>query len=214
MSEKMGIIGRKLGMTRIFADDGTAVAVTVVKAGPCPVTQVKTVETDGYNALQIAFEEVADKKVTKAMKGHFAKAGVAACREVRELRLAEAATVEAGAVLTADMFAAGDKVKVTGTSIGKGYQGVMRRWNFHGMDDGHGDEKVHRSGGSIGNNTFPGHVFKGKKMPGHMGNVRVTVQNLEIVKIDVENNVILVKGAVPGPKKSLVMIKETVKAGK
>ena len=135
MSEKMGIIGRKLGMTRIFADDGTAVAVTVVKAGPCPVTQVKTVETDGYNALQIAFEEVADKKVTKAMKGHFAKAGVAACREVRELRLAEAATVEAGQILTADMFAAGDKVKVTGTSIGKGYQGVMRRWNFHGMDD-------------------------------------------------------------------------------
>ena len=208
MSEKMGIIGRKLGMTRIFADDGTAVAVTVVKAGPCPVTQVKTVENDGYNALQIAFEEVADKKVTKAMKGHFAKAGVAACREVRELRLAEAATVEAGQVLTAEMFAAGDKVKVTGTSIGKGYQGVMRRWNFHGMDDGHGDEKVHRSGGSIGNNTFPGHVFKGKKMAGQWGAERVTQQGLKIVEVRAEDNVILVKGAVPGPKNGLVLVRK------
>ena len=208
MSEKMGIIGRKLGMTRIFADDGTAVAVTVVKAGPCPVTQVRTVETDGYNALQIAFEEVADKKVTKAMKGHFAKAGVAACREVRELRLAEAATVEAGAVLTAEMFAAGDKVKVTGTSIGKGYQGVMRRWNFHGMDDGHGDEKVHRSGGSIGNNTFPGHVFKGKKMAGQWGAERVTQQGLKIVEVRAEDNVILIKGAVPGPKNGLVLVRK------
>ena len=208
MSEKMGIIGRKLGMTRIFADDGTAVAVTVVKAGPCLVTQVKTVENDGYNALQIAFEEVADKKVTKAMKGHFAKAGVAACREVRELRLAEAATVEAGAVLTADMFAAGDKVKVTGTSIGKGYQGVMRRWNFHGMDDGHGDEKVHRSGGSIGNNTFPGHVFKGKKMAGQWGAERVTQQGLKIVEVRAEDNVILIKGAVPGPKNGLVLVRK------
>ena len=208
MSEKMGIIGRKLGMTRIFAEDGTAVAVTVVKAGPCPVTQVKTVETDGYNALQIAFEEVADKKVTKAMKGHFAKAGVAACREVRELRLAEAATVEAGQVLTADMFAAGDKVKVTGTSIGKGYQGVMRRWNFHGMDDGHGDEKVHRSGGSIGNNTFPGHVFKGKKMAGQWGAERVTQQGLKIVEVRAEDNVILIKGAVPGPKNGLVLVRK------
>lgn len=208
MSEKMGIIGRKLGMTRIFADDGTAVAVTVVKAGPCPVTQVKTVENDGYNALQIAFEEVADKKVTKAMKGHFAKAGVAACREVRELRLAEAATVEAGAVLTAEMFAAGDKVKVTGTSIGKGYQGVMRRRNFHGMDDGHGDEKVHRSGGSIGNNTFPGHVFKGKKMAGQWGAERVTQQGLKIVEVRAEDNVILIKGAVPGPKNGLVLVRK------
>ena len=208
MSEKMGIIGRKLGMTRIFADDGTAVAVTVVKAGPCPVTQVKTVENDGYNALQIAFEEVADKKVTKAMKGHFAKAGVAACREVRELRLAEAATVEAGQIHTADMFAAGDKVKVTGTSIGKGYQGVMRRWNFHGMDDGHGDEKVHRSGGSIGNNTFPGHVFKGKKMAGQWGAERVTQQGLKIVEVRAEDNVILIKGAVPGPKNGLVLVRK------
>ena len=208
MSEKMGIIGRKLGMTRIFADDGSAVAVTVVKAGPCPVTQVKTVENDGYNALQIAFEEVAEKKVTKAMRGHFAKAGVAPCREVREIRLAEPATVEVGQVLTAEVFAAGDTVKVTGTSIGKGYQGVMHRWNFHGMDDGHGDEKVHRSGGSIGNNTFPGHVFKGKKMAGQWGAERVTQQGLKIVEVRPEDNVILIKGAVPGPKNGLVLVRK------
>lgn len=208
MSEKMGIIGRKLGMTRIFADDGSAVAVTVVKAGPCPVTQVKTVEHDGYNALQIAFEEVAEKKVTKAMRGHFAKAGVAPCREVREIRLAEPAAVEVGQVLTAEVFAAGDTVKVTGTSIGKGYQGVMRRWNFHGMDDGHGDEKVHRSGGSIGNNTFPGHVFKGRKMAGHWGAEQVTVQGLEIVDVRTEDNVILIRGSVPGPKNGLVLVRK------
>ena len=205
MSEKMGIIGRKLGMTRIFADDGSAVAVTVVKAGPCPVTQVKTVEKDGYNALQIAFEEVAEKKVTKAMRGHF---GVAPCREVREIRLAEPAAVEVGQVLTAEVFAAGDTVKVTGTSIGKGYQGVMRRWNFHGIDDGHGDEKVHRSGGSIGNNTFPGHVFKGKKMAGQWGAERVTQQGLKIVEVRPEDNVILIKGAVPGPKNGLVLVRK------
>lgn len=208
MSEKMGIIGRKLGMTRIFADDGSAVAVTVVKAGPCPVTMIKTVEKDGYNALQIAFEEVAEKKVTKAMRGHFAKAGVAPCREVREIRLAEPASVEVGQVLTAEVFASGDTVKVTGTSIGKGYQGVMRRWNFHGMDDGHGDEKVHRSGGSIGNNTFPGHVFKGRKMAGHWGAEQVTVQGLEIVDVRAEDNVILIRGSVPGPKNGLVLVRK------
>lgn len=208
MSEKMGIIGRKLGMTRIFADDGRAVAVTVIKAGPCPVTQVKTVEKDGYNALQLAFGEVAERKVTKAMRGHFAKAGVAPCRETREIRLAEPAGVEAGQVITAEIFSAGDTVKVTGTSIGKGYQGVMRRWNFRGIDDGHGDEKVHRSGGSIGNNTFSGHVFKGKKMAGHWGAERVTQQGLKIVEVRPEDNVILVKGAVPGPANGLVLVRK------
>ncbi|WP_298067663.1 50S ribosomal protein L3 [uncultured Mailhella sp.] len=208
MSEKMGIIGRKLGMTRIFADDGRAVAVTVIKAGPCPVTQVKTVEKDGYNALQLAFGEVAERKVTKAMRGHFAKAGVAPCRETREIRLAEPAGVEAGQVITAEIFSAGDTVKVTGTSIGKGYQGVMRRWNFRGIDDGHGDEKVHRSGGSIGNTTFPGHVFKGKKMAGHWGAERVTQQGLKIVEVRPEDNVILVKGAVPGPANGLVLVRK------
>ena len=150
MSEKMGIIGRKLGMTRIFAGDGSAVAVTVVKVGPCPVTQVKTVEKDGYNAIQIAFDEAKEKHLSKAMKGHFAKAGTGIFRTLREVRLEGPAAVEVGQSLSADMFAAGDRVKVTGTSIGKGYQGVMRRWNFRGINDGHGNEKVHRSGGSIG----------------------------------------------------------------
>ena len=208
MSEKMGIIGRKLGMTRIFADDGSAVAVTVVKAGPCPVTQVKTIENDGYNALQIAFDEVAEKKVNKPLLGHYAKAGVKPCRELREIRLEGPAEFEVGQVVTADIFAAGDKIKVTGTSIGKGYQGVMRRWNFHGIDDGHGDEKVHRSGGSIGNNTFPGHVIKGRKMAGQWGSERVTQQGLTVVEVRPEDNVILIKGAIPGPKNGLVLVRK------
>ena len=208
MSEKMGIIGRKLGMTRIFTGDGTAVAVTVVKVGPCPVTQVKTVETDGYNAIQIAFDEAKEKHLSKAMKGHFAKAGTGIFRTLREVRLEAPATVEVGQSLSADMFAAGDKVKVTGTSIGKGYQGVMRRWNFRGINDGHGNEKVHRSGGSIGNNTFPGHVFKGKKMAGQWGDERVTELGLTIVEVRAEDNVILIKGSVPGPRNGLVMVRK------
>ena len=208
MAEKMGILGRKLGMTRIFAGDGSAVAVTVVQAGPCPVTQVKTAETDGYNALQIAFEEAKEKHVTKPMKGHFAKAGTALYRKVREIRLDGPAAYEVGAVLTADVFAAGDKIKVTGTSLGKGYQGVMRRWNFKGSKDTHGCEKVHRSGGSIGNNTFPGHVFKGRKMAGHWGAEQVTVQGLEIVDVRTEDNVILIRGSVPGPKNGLVLVRK------
>ncbi len=208
MSEKMGILGRKLGMTRIFSDDGSAVAVTVIQAGPCPVTQVKTVEKDGYNALQLAFDEVKEKHVTRAMRGHFAKAGVANHRTVRELRLEAPAEYGVGDTLTAELFAAGDLVKITGTSIGKGYQGVMRRWNFRGINDGHGDEKVHRSGGSIGNNTFPGHVFKNKKMAGHWGNERVTEQGLSVVEVRPEDGVILVKGSVPGPKNGIVFVRK------
>ncbi len=208
MSEKMGIIGRKLGMTRIFAGDGSAVAVTVIQAGPCPVTQVKNLETDGYHALQIAFGEAKEKHTTKAMRGHFAKTDAGNYRNVRELRLEGPAALEAGQSLTVDIFAAGDKIKVTGTSLGKGYQGVMRRWNFHGSKDTHGDEKVHRSGGSIGNNTFPGHVFKGKKMAGHWGAERVTQLGLEVVEVRPEDNVILVKGAVPGPKNGLVLVRK------
>ena len=208
MSEKMGMLGRKLGMTRIFANDGSAVAVTVIQAGPCPVTQVKTEEKDGYHALQLAFDEAKEKHVTKAMRGHFAKANVGNYRTVRELRLAAPAAVEVGQNLTVDMFAAGDKIKVTGTSIGKGYQGVMRRWNFRGINDGHGNEKVHRSGGSIGNNTFPGHVFKGKGMAGQWGAERVTQLGLEIVEVRPEDNVILVRGSVPGPKNGLVLVRK------
>lgn len=208
MAEKMGILGRKLGMTRIFAGDGSAVAVTVVKAGPCPITQVKAVDKDGYNALQIALDEAKEKHVTKPLRGHFAKAGVGLFRTLREIRLQEAPVQQVGQALTVDMFSAGDKVKVTGTSLGKGYQGVMRRWNFHGAKDTHGNEKVHRSGGSIGNNTFPGHVFKGKKMAGHWGNERVTELNLEVVEVRSEDHVILIKGCVPGPKNGLVLVRK------
>lgn len=208
MAEKMGILGRKLGMTRIFAGDGSAVPVTVIQAGPCPVTQVKTLEKDGYNALQIAFEETKEKHVTKPMRGHFAKAGAGLFRTVREIRLEAPAAFEVGQTLSADLFAAGDKIKVTGTSLGKGYQGVMRRWNFKGSKDTHGCEKVHRSGGSIGNNTFPGHVFKGKKMAGQWGAEQVTVQALTVVDVRLEDNVILVRGSVPGPKNGLVLVRK------
>ena len=208
MAEKMGILGRKLGMTRIFAGDGSAVPVTVIEAGPCPVTQVKTAEKDGYNALQIAFEAAKEKHVTKPLRGHFAKAGAGLFRTLREIRLDGPAAHEVGQTLTAELFAAGDKVKVTGTSLGKGYQGVMRRWNFKGSKDTHGCEKVHRSGGSIGNNTFPGHVFKGKKMAGQWGAERVTVQNLQVVKVIAEHNILMIKGSIPGAKGSIVLIEK------
>jgi len=208
MAEKMGILGRKLGMTRIFAGDGGAVSVTVIKAGPCPITQVKAADKDGYNALQIALDEAKEKHVTKPLRGHFAKAGAGLFRTLREIRLRDAPTQEVGQSLTVDMFSAGDKVKVTGTSVGKGFQGVMRRWNFSGSKDTHGDEKVHRSGGSIGNNTFPGHVFKGKKMAGHWGNERVTELNLEVVEVRLEDHVILIRGSVPGPRNGLVLVRK------
>ena len=206
MAEKMGILGRKLGMTRIFDGAGAAVPVTVIEAGPCPVTQVKTAETDGYNAVQIALTPAKEKHSTKAMQGHFAKAGKGLFRHLREIRLAGAPEQELGQELTVEIFAAGDTVKVTGTSMGKGYQGRMRRWNFAGSKDTHGCEKVHRNNGSIGNNTFPGHVFKGRKMAGHWGNETVTEMGLTIVDVRPEDNVILVKGSVPGPKNGLVLI--------
>jgi len=208
MAEKMGILGRKLGMIRIFAGDGSAVAVTVIKAGPCPITQVKAVDKDGYNALQLGYGDTTEKHVTKPLRGHFARAGAGLFRTLREIRLLDAPVQEVGQTLTVDMFSTGDKVKVTGTSLGKGYQGVMRRWNFHGSKDTHGDEKVHRSGGSIGNNTYPGHVFKGKKMAGHWGNERVTELNLEVVEVRPEDHVILIRGSVPGPRNGLVLVRK------
>ena len=208
MAEKMGILGRKLGMTRIFDGAGAAVPVTVIEAGPCPVTQVKTAETDGYNAVQIALTPAKEKHSTKALQGHFAKAGKGLFRHLREIRLAGAPEQELGQELTVEIFAAGEKVKVTGTSMGKGYQGRMRRWNFAGSKDTHGCEKVHRNNGSIGNNTFPGHVFKGRKMAGHWGNETVTEMGLTIVDVRPEDNVILVKGSVPGPKNGLVLIRK------
>ena len=208
MAEQLGILGRKVGMTRIFGSDGSAIAVTVIKAGPCPVIQVKTEETDGYNAVQIALTPAKEKHSTKAMQGHFAKAGKGLFRHLREIRLAGAPEQELGQELTVEIFAAGDTVKVTGTSMGKGYQGRMRRWNFAGSKDTHGCEKVHRNNGSIGNNTFPGHVFKGRKMAGHWGNETVTELGLTIVDVRPEDNVILVKGSVPGPKNGLVLIRK------
>ena len=208
MAEKMGILGRKLGMTRIFDGAGAAVPVTVIEAGPCPVTQVKTADTDGYNAVQIAMTPAKEKHTPKALQGHFAKAGKGLFRHLREIRLAGAPEQELGQELTVEIFAAGDTVKVTGTSMGKGYQGRMRRWNFAGSKDTHGCEKVHRNNGSIGNNTFPGHVFKGRKMAGHWGNETVTEMGLTIVDVRPEDNVILVKGSVPGPKNGLVLIRK------
>lgn len=208
MAEKLGILGRKLGMTRIFADDGAAVAVTVIQAGPCPVTQVKSEAKDGYNALQIAFEKAKAKHVTKPMQGHFAKVDGGFFKYTREIRLQGAPQHKLGEQLTVDIFRPGELVKVTGKSIGKGYQGRMRRWNFAGSKDTHGCEKVHRNNGSIGNNSFPGHVFKGRKMAGHWGNETVTELGLVIVGVRPEDNVILVRGSVPGPRHGLVLVRQ------
>ena len=208
---KKAILTTKVGMTQIFNEDGVLTPVTVLQAGPCVVTQVKTVENDGYAAIQVGFGEIREKLVNKPMKGHFAKAGVAPKRFVREFRLEDAESYVVGQEIKADMFAVGDKIDATAKSKGKGYQGAIKR---HGQSRGpmtHGS-KYHRHAGSNGSATTPGRVFKGKKMPGHMGAVKVTVQNLEVVRVDAEQNLILVKGAVPGPKKSLVMIKDTTRA--
>ena len=208
---KKAILTTKVGMTQIFNEDGVLTPVTVLQAGPCVVTQVKTVENDGYSAIQVGFGDIREKLVNKPMKGHFAKAGVAPKRFVREFRLEDAESYAVGQEIKADVFAAGDKIDATAKSKGKGFQGAIKR---HGQSRGpmtHGS-KYHRHAGSNGSATTPGRLFKGKKMPGHMGAVRVTVQNLEVVRVDAEQNLILVKGAVPGPKKSLVMIKESTRA--
>ena len=208
---KKAILTTKVGMTQIFNEDGVLTPVTVLQAGPCVVTQVKTVDNDGYSAVQVGFGDIREKLLNKPQKGHFAKAGVAAKRFVREFRFEDAETYTVGQEIKADVFAAGDKIDATAKSKGKGFQGAIKR---HGQSRGpmtHGS-KYHRHAGSNGSATTPGRVFKGKKMAGHMGAVRITVQNLEVVRVDAEQNLILVKGAVPGPKKSLVMIKESVKA--
>ena len=210
---KKAILTTKVGMTQIFNEDGVLTPVTVLQAGPCVVTQVKTVENDGYAAVQVGFGDIREKLVNKPMKGHFAKAGVAPKRFVREFRLEDAESYAVGQEIKADVFAAGDKVDATAKSKGKGFQGAIKR---HGQSRGpmaHGS-KYHRHAGSNGACSDPSRVFKGKKMAGHMGNKKVTVQNLEIVRVDAENNLLLVKGAVPGPKKSLVTIKTTVKSAK
>ena len=206
-----GLIGKKLGMTQLFDANGNVVPVTVIEAGPCVVAQKKTVENDGYDAVQLGFGELKASKVNKPMKGHFAKGDVAPKKVLREFRLADTSAVNVGDVLKADIFAEGEAVDVRGTSKGKGYAGVIKRWNFSRLKESHGTGPVHRHGGSLGV-IDPARVFKGKKMAGHLGNERVTVQNLKVVKIDAENNIIAVKGAVPGPKGGIVVLFDSVKA--
>jgi large subunit ribosomal protein L3 len=208
---KKAILATKIGMTQIFAEDGELIPVTVLEAGPCVVTQVKTEENDGYSAVQVGFVDKREKLTTKPMKGHFEKAGTAPKRFVQEFKLDDAASYTVGQEIKADMFAAGDKVDATAISKGKGYQGAIKRHGQHTGPKTHGS-KYHRHAGSNGMASDPAKVMKGKKMPGHMGHVQVTVQNLEVVRVDTENNVILVKGSVPGPKKALVTLKTTVKA--
>ena len=206
---KKAILATKVGMTQIFNEDGVLTPVTVLQAGPCVVTQVKTEENDGYKAVQVGFVD----KREKLVKGHFDKAGVAYKRYVREFRLENAEEYSVKDEIKADIFAAGDKIDATAISKGKGFQGAIKRHGQHRGPMAHGS-KFHRHQGSNGSATTPGRVFKGKGMPGHMGSVKVTVQNLEVVKVDTENNLLLVKGSVPGPKKSLVTIKETVKVAR
>ena len=210
---KKAILATKVGMTQIFAEDGALTPVTVLQAGPCVVTQIKTVANDGYSAVQVGFGNIREKLVNKPRKGHFDKAGVPYKRFVREFKFEDAENYSVKDEIKADIFAAGDKVDATAISKGKGFQGAIKRLGQSRGPMAHGS-KFHRHQGSNGACSSPSKVFKGKGMPGHMGCKKITVQNLEIVKVDVENNLILVKGAVPGPKKALVTIKETVKSGK
>ena len=207
----IGVIGRKCGMTRVFTEDGVSVPVTVIEVSPNRVSQIKTEETDGYEAVQVTVGERRATRVTKPMAGHFAKAGVEAGRTVGEFR-APAGDLQVGGELTLDVFEAGQIVDVTGTSKGKGFAGTVKRWNFRTQDATHGNSLSHRAPGSIGQNQTPGRVFKGKKMAGHMGAERVTVQNLEVVRVDVEKNLLLVKGAVPGAAGGDVIVIPAVKA--
>ena len=208
---KKAILATKVGMTQIFNEDGLLIPVTVLQAGPCVVTQVKTEDNDGYAAVQVGFGEIREKLVNKPEKGHFEKAGVDVKRFLKEFRFDNAAEYQVGQEIKADIFAAGDHIDATAISKGKGFQGAIKRHNQHRGPMTHGS-KFHRHAGSNGAASDPSKVFKGKKMPGHMGSKRITIQNLEIVRVDAENNLILVKGSVPGPKKSLVTIKESVKA--
>ncbi len=206
-----GLIGKKIGMTQLFDENGSFIPVTVIEAGPCAVVQKKTNEKDGYEAVQLGFGDVKPNRVNKPMKGHFAKNDVAPKKVLREFRLADISAVSEGDIIKADVFAAGEKVDVSGTSKGKGYAGAIKRWNFGRLKETHGSGPVVRHQGSMGACSDPSRVFKGKKMPGHLGSEKVTVQNLDIVKVDAENNLIAVKGAVPGAKGGYVVITDAVK---
>lgn len=207
---KKGLIGKKVGMTQIFDEKGMIIPVTVIEAGPCVVSQVKTVETDGYNAVQLGFGEVKTHKVNKPKAGHFAKANVEAKKHLREFRLEDVSNVKVGDEVKADTFEQGEKIDVQGISKGKGFQGVIKRHGQHRGPMGHGS-MYHRRPGSMGSTSTPGRVFKGKKLPGHMGVQKITIQNLEIIKVDMDKNVLLVKGSVPGPKGAILKLKSSVK---
>ncbi len=208
---KKGIIGKKLGMTQIFDEKGNVIPVTLIEAGPCAVAQKKTVENDGYDAVQLAFEDVTKKHVNKAQLGHFEKAGLSPKRHLKEFRLDDCSALEAGSVVTVDTFAAGDKVDITGITKGRGYTGCVKRWGHHILRMTHGTGPIHRQPGSMGV-IDPARIFKNKKMPGQYGNEQVTILNLVAVKIDAEKNLIAVKGAVPGAKGGIVFIRDSVKA--
>ncbi len=207
---KKGLIGKKIGMTQIFDENGNMVPVTVIEAGPCVVVQKKTTENDGYEAVQVGYGDVKANKVTKPMGGHFKKADVAPKKVLKEFRLADTSSVNVGDILKADIFAAGEYVDVVGKSKGKGTAGVIKRWNFARLRESHGTGPVARHGGSLGV-IDPARIFKGKKMAGHLGSERVTVQNLSVVKVDAENNLIAIKGSIPGPKGGIVVIADSVK---
>lgn len=205
------IIGKKVGMTQIFDETGKVIPVTVIEAGPCTVVQKKTAEKDGYSAVQLGFEDIAEKKLTKPENGHFKKAGVSAKKYLKEFKLDGSESMNVGDTILADTFAAGDHIDVVGISKGKGYAGVVKRWNAHSQQHTHGVGPVHRSVGSMGANTDPSRVLPGKKMAGHLGAEQVTVQNLIVVKVDPEVNLIAVRGAIPGPKGGVVYLKSTTK---
>ena len=206
------IVGKKIGMTQLFDEKGKVIPVTVIEAGPCVVVQKKTTENDGYEAVQIGFGDKSEKNVNKPMKGHFAKADVAFKRVLREVRLDDCSALNVGDIIKADTFTVGDAVDVCGTSKGKGFAGAIKRHGYSRLKETHGSGPVHRHAGSMGANSTPSKVYKGKGLPGHMGAERVTVQNLDVVKVDVENNLIALRGAIPGPKGGVVFITDSVKA--
>lgn len=210
MAEMKGILGRKIGMTQVFDESGRAIPVTVVEAGPCQISQIKRPETDGYSAIQIAFGEA--KRVNKPLAGHLAKANLTNARHLVELRVADTSEYSLGSEIKADLFESGEIVDVVGVTKGKGFAGGMKRHNFKGLSATHGTQAKHRSPGSIGACATPARVFKGTRMAGHMGHVRVTTLNLEVIKADPERNVLLIKGAVPGPKGGLVMVRSSIRA--
>lgn len=213
MNKKIGIIGEKIGMTRIFDKDGNVIPVSVIKAGPCPIIQIKNLQNDGYNALKVAFKECKENRLNKPLLGIFKKVNIVPHRIMREIRIETVENYKIGDTLTVDIFKEGDFVDVSGITKAKGFQGAVKRWGFAGGPKTRGQSDRHRAVGSIGSNTFPGRVWKNKRMPGRMGGKRVTMQNLEVIKVDKPRNLLIIKGSIPGPKGAIVLIKKAVKKG-